>query len=98
MRKNIEYLSKKLENIYKDNEHLAKNNDYGKMEKDQLKDELQKLRIALQSSEEQREYQRNTYNTQISYFEAEISELKQKNVQIQTDLKNLREEKEEVEE
>jgi hypothetical protein len=37
MRKNIEYLSKKLDNIYRDNEHLSKNNDYGKMEKDQLK-------------------------------------------------------------
>lgn len=90
MRKNIEYLSKKLENIYKDNEHLAKNNDYGKMEKDQLKEELQKLRLSLQSSEEQREYQRNAYTNKLSALENEVEEYKQSLVRVQVDLKNVR--------
>jgi len=31
MRKNIEYLSKKLEDIFKDKESLTKNNDYNQM-------------------------------------------------------------------
>lgn len=33
LRKNIDFLNRKLENIYKDHEHLAKNNDYGQMQK-----------------------------------------------------------------
>jgi hypothetical protein len=43
-----------------------KNNDYGKMEKDQLKEEIQKLRIALQSSEEQKEYLKSSSATKIA--------------------------------
>ena len=39
------------------------------MEKDQLKEELQKLRLSLQSSEEQREYQRNAYTNKLSALE-----------------------------
>jgi len=33
LRKNIDYLNRKLENIFKDHNSLAKNNDYGQMEK-----------------------------------------------------------------
>ena len=51
------------------------------------------MRTAYQTSEEQREYQRNTYNTQVAYFETEINELKQRNSQLQISIKSLREEK-----
>ena len=48
LRKNIEFMSKKLETIYMDNEKLMKNNDYGTMEKGQINEELQKMRSAYQ--------------------------------------------------
>lgn len=47
-----------------------KNNDYGKMEKDQLKEEIQKLRIALQSSEEQKEYLKSSSTNKIASLES----------------------------
>ncbi len=33
LRKNIDFLNRKLENIFKDHEALSKNNDFGRMEK-----------------------------------------------------------------
>jgi hypothetical protein len=33
LRKNIDFLNRKLENVHKDHEYLTKNNDYGQMEK-----------------------------------------------------------------
>ena len=57
MRKNIEYLSKKLEDIFKDKENLSKNNDYNQMLKGQLKEELKKLSMQINKVQLQKDYQ-----------------------------------------
>jgi len=62
MRKNIEYLSKKLEDIFKDKENLSKNNDYNQMEKGQLKEELKKLNMQIMKLQEQKDYQEMSLN------------------------------------
>ena len=61
LRKNIEYLSKKLENFYQDNEKLLKNNNNGAMEKGQLSHELHQLQMAFRKLEEEKEYQNNKF-------------------------------------
>lgn len=65
MRKNIEYLSKKLEDIFKDKENLSKNNDYNQMEKGQLKEELKKLNSQVMKLQEQKDYQEMSLNAEI---------------------------------
>ena len=65
MRKNIEYLSKKLEDIFKDKENLKENNDYSQMEKGQLKEELKKLNVQIMKLQEQKDYQESSLNAEI---------------------------------
>lgn len=46
------------------------------MEKDQLKEEIQKIRVALQRSEEEKEYQKTQYRNQLQACKTEIDELR----------------------
>lgn len=94
MRKNIDYLNRKLENVYKDHDHLAKNNDYGLMEKGQLKEELQNIRGALLKRGEEYDYQRNATATKLAALEAEVCELRGRNETCALDIRCVREEKE----
>jgi TolA-binding protein len=96
LRKNIDYLNTKLENVYREHDSLSKNNDYGRMEKDQLKEEIQKMRVALQRSEEEREYQKNQYSAQLQACKSEIEELRSSHSALQRNLQNMKEEKDEI--
>lgn len=66
------------------------------MEKDQLREELQKNKLAYQRSEEEREHQKKVFESKYSSMQEEIEELKASNRSLEANLKNIREEKEEV--
>lgn len=98
LRKNIDFLSHKLENMSQDKESLAKNHDYGKMEKDQLGREMEELRRMLQKCQHEKREQEIEHQGQVESLRDEIGMLNKQNLLLEAELRNTKEEKEEVEE
>lgn len=98
LRKNIDFLNRKLENVHKDHEYLTKNNDYGQMEKQQLKDQLQKIKLASKHKEEEAQYQRSIIQSKINNLEQTVQQLTIQNNALTQDIKCLREENDEISE